>query len=65
MLGTDYAEARLRPADGSGGFMLIAETTRATGDAAIVASTAAVNPHQRGTSVASDVIILPPASPLP
>jgi hypothetical protein len=65
MLGTDYAEARLRPADGSGGFLLIAETTRATGDASVVASTASVNPQHRGISVASDVIVLPPASPVP
>jgi len=65
VLGTDYAEARLRPADGSGGFMLVAETTRATGDASIVASTTGVSPHHRGVSVASDVIVLPSGSPAP
>lgn len=65
MLGTDHAEARLRPADGSGGFMLVAETTRATGDAAVVSTTSSVNPHRRGFSATSDVIILPPASPVP
>ena len=65
MLGTDYAEARLRPADGSGGFMLLAETTRATGDAVVIASSTSVNPHHRGVSAASDVIVLPAASPVP
>jgi hypothetical protein len=58
-LGTDYAEARLRPAAGSGGFMVVAQTTRSTGGASPIASAAAVSLHHRGSADASDLIMLP------
>jgi hypothetical protein len=64
MLGTDYAEARLQPAAGSGGFMLVAQTTRSTGGAAPIASDAGVNLHHSGSAAASDLIVLP-ESPSP
>jgi hypothetical protein len=59
MLGTDYAEARLQPDTGSGGFMLVAQTTRTTGGAAPVASSVALVPHHTGSADASDAIVLP------
>jgi hypothetical protein len=65
MLGTDFAEARLRPAEGSGGFLIVAETTHATGDAAVIAGSAAVTLHHLGAALESDVIVLPIMSPLP
>lgn len=62
VLGTDYAEARLRATGGSGGFILVASTTRATGDAFLVASSVAVTPHHRGAVEAPDLIVLPAGS---
>lgn len=59
MLGSDAAEARLAPSSGSGGFVLIAQTTRSSGDATLVASSVALNAHHRGATGASDVIVLP------
>ena len=59
VLGTDYAEARFRPAAGSGGFMLVAQTTRSTGGAAPIASLAAVDLHHTGSADASDLLTLP------
>lgn len=58
MLGTDYAEARLTPASGSGGFVVVGETTRSAG-AAGPSSSAAFVPQQRGAATASDLIIFP------
>jgi hypothetical protein len=58
-LGTDYAEARLQPAAGSGGFMLVGQTTRSTGGTSPVTSAAAINLHHRGSTDASDLITLP------
>jgi hypothetical protein len=58
MLGTDFGEARLSASDGAG-FMLLAETTTSTGDALVVEGSAAGNPHHRGNSAASDLIVLP------
>lgn len=65
MLGSDYVQSRWRPAGASGSFMLVAETTRATGDASIVTASTGINPHHRGSATNPDVIILPPASPPP
>lgn len=59
MLGTDFAEARFQPADGSGGFMLVAQTTRSTGGTSPITSVAAVNLHHQGSADASDLIVLP------
>lgn len=64
VLGTDYAEARLRPESDSGGFMLVASTTRASGGASPVASSAAVSLPHRGGVNTPDLIVLP-AGPLP
>lgn len=58
-LGTDSAEARLRPAASSGGFMLVAQTTRSTGGASPVGSAAAINPHHSGSADTPDLIVLP------
>jgi hypothetical protein len=58
MIGTDFGAARLSTSDG-GGFMLLAETTRSSGDAPIVKASAAANPHHQGASTASDLIVLP------
>jgi hypothetical protein len=58
MLGTDFGEARLSAADGAG-FMLLAETTTSSGDALVVQGSAAANPHHRGNSTGSDLIVLP------
>jgi len=57
-LGTDFAEARLTPANGSGGFIVVAETTRSSASGAL-SSAAAFMPQQRGAVAASDLIILP------
>lgn len=59
LLGTDFAEARLRPADSSGGFMLVAQTVRATGGASPAASSVAINLHHRGSAATADLIVLP------
>ena len=59
VLGTDFAEARLRPAAGSGGFMLVAETTRATGGSSPAASSVGINLHPSGSGGPSDLIVLP------
>ena len=64
MLGTDYAAARLQPAEGSGGFMLVAQTTRA-GGAGSSPSSVVANPQHRGSAVGSDLIVLPPVGPVP
>jgi hypothetical protein len=43
--------------------MLVAQTTRTDGAGAT--SSAAVNPHHRGSAAAPDLIVLPPAGPVP
>jgi hypothetical protein len=58
-LGSDWAEARIRPADGSGGFLLVAETTRGAAGAAPVAVTTMVVPHSRGAATEPDLIVMP------
>jgi hypothetical protein len=58
-LGTDSAQARLRPADASGGFVLTLQTTRTSGGATPVASSAATTPHRQGAASVGDVIVLP------
>jgi hypothetical protein len=63
MLGSDYAEARLGPAEGSGGFMLVAQTTRATAGAPLLTSSVAVSPHHQGGATAADLIVLPGIGP--
>jgi hypothetical protein len=57
MLGTDFAAAILRPAEGSGG------STRSVGDALVVSGAAAINLHSRGRAGAADVIALPGSTP--
>ena len=59
VLGTDYAEARLQPAAGSAGFMVVAETIRTTAGAPAVSSRAGVDVHHRFITAASDLIVLP------
>jgi hypothetical protein len=61
-LGTDYAEARLAPMAGSGGFFLLAQTTRTSSGAEPVAAADAVVPQHRGSAAASDLIVLPMGS---
>jgi hypothetical protein len=58
-LGSDYAEARLAPASGAGGFFLVAETTRTSAGESPTASTVAFTPHHRGAAETPDVIVLP------
>ncbi len=57
-LGSDFAEARFRPAVGSGGFVLTAQTTRLIEDTQLVTS-AAVTAHTRGSAAESDLLVLP------
>ena len=57
-LGSDYGEMRLTPAAGSGGFMLVAQTTRSSGGGAPLSSSAGVNLSHRGGADASDVVVL-------
>lgn len=65
VLGSGFAEARFRPADGSGGFLMVAHTTREVGDATVTRAEAGINLFQRGSATEPDVIVLPAASPLP
>jgi hypothetical protein len=58
-LGSDWAEARIRPAEGSGGFLLVAETTRGAAGAAPIAATTTVVPHSRGAATEPDLIVMP------
>jgi hypothetical protein len=65
VLGTDFAEARLQPASGSGGFMVAAQTTRTTGGATPISSAVGVDVHHRFVTAESDIIILPPGRVTP
>jgi hypothetical protein len=62
VLGSDFAEARFRPAVGSGGFILAAETTRSIEDHPLVTS-AAVTAHTRGDVTEPDLLVLPMGTP--
>ena len=59
VLGTDYADARLQPAAGSGGFIVVAQTTRTTGGAAPIASAVGINVQHRFMNPGEDTIVLP------
>ena len=61
-LGSPTAQTRLRPADASGGFVVLAELERRAAGGA-PASRAALIPQQEGAAAASDAIILPMGRP--
>jgi hypothetical protein len=58
LLGSDYAQTRISPGSGSGGFMVVAEQFRSAGADGANAS-AILNLHVEGARAESDVIVIP------